>query len=213
MQIETLKAERRSPKGTREARRIRQTGMVPGVVYGHKQDPEAVLVARHDIEQILAHGTHAVTLDLGGKQEPCLLKDVQYDHFGVEPMHVDFARVDLNERVTVKVPIVLRGDAKGLSEGGHLEQHKIDIEIECQVVNIPHELRVSVADLGLNQALHVSDVKLPEGMVAQDDADAVIVVCREASKHVDETSAEGAAAEGAEPEVIAKGKEEDSDEG
>ncbi|MEE8169887.1 MAG: 50S ribosomal protein L25 [Phycisphaerae bacterium] len=208
MNMETLKAERRENRGTRAARRLRKTGMLPGIVYGHKQDPLAISMDQHAVGQLLAHGTHVVNLDVGGRKEPCLLRDVQYDHLGIAPLHVDLTRIDLEERVHVKVPLEIKGKAVGLGQGGALEQQLIDLEVNCRAVDIPESIRVNVAELGINGTIHVKELELPAGVEAIPDGETIVVLCREVTLHVEAEETAEAEAKAAEPEVLAKGKGE-----
>lgn len=204
-QVATIKAEPRKAAGSRAAARLRRAGKLPAIVYGHKQDPEPVALDRHAIELQLKHGAHLVTLDLGGKTQPCLFKDAQYDHLGMSLIHLDLARVDLNERVTVRVPLELRGTPKGIADGGVLRQELMELEVECLVTSIPDVIKVNVSDLALDQVLHVSELQLDEGITAITDAESVVATVR--PPLVQAEAVPGAPVEGtAEPEVIAKGK-------
>lgn len=208
MEIKTLKAESRDPHGSRAVQRMRRKGRIPGIIYGHKQTPQPILLDRHELERELEQGAHLFTVAVGSKNETCLVKDVQYDHLGIEALHIDFARVDLNERVKVKVPIELRGHAKGQSEGGVVSQQIMDLEVECLVTAIPESIRVPIADLALNQMIHVREIALPQGVTALADPEGIVVICREAL--VVEAAVPGEGVEAAtEPEVIAKGKVEE----
>ncbi|MEE8385191.1 MAG: 50S ribosomal protein L25, partial [Dehalococcoidia bacterium] len=109
MEIPTLKGDQRKAAGTREAARLRRAGKLPGILYGHELKPVAVTLDRHDVNLLLDHGTHVVSLELDGQQQACLFKDAQYDHLGAELIHVDLARVDLTELVKVHVEVELRG--------------------------------------------------------------------------------------------------------
>jgi len=203
-----IKAQIREKQGTQACRALRRRGMLPGIIYGHKQDCVPVSLPTHEMENLLHHGTHLLAVDLGdNKTETVLIKDVQYDHLGLELLHVDLTRVDLAERVTVEVPLQFRGQARGVKEGGILQELVTDIEIECVVTEIPEFIRVDLSPLGLNQSLHAGDIKLPAGAALVTDAETVVVTIKPA---VEEEVAEEApeAAEGAEPEVIARGKEE-----
>jgi len=208
------KARQDREKGKKACRRIRTTGWIPGIIYGHKQDPVPVVLPAHDLEQALRKGAHVLTIDLGGVREQVLVKDVQWDHLGSSMVHVDLARVDLHERVKVNVQVVLRGTPKGAAEGGVLEQVLSEMEVECVVTQIPESLRVNVAELGVGQALHIRDVPLPEGVVATGDPDTVVCVCRVLGE---EPAPVAAVAEGEaapiEPEVITRGKVEEEEEG
>src|SRR4051812_33542295 len=104
-----LPAEPREQLGTRATRRLRTAGKLPAIVYGHHQEPVNVTVPAKPFGEALKKGAHVFELGLGGKKENALLKDVQYDHLGSHIIHVDFARVDLNEKVSVTIPIELKG--------------------------------------------------------------------------------------------------------
>ena len=213
MEIPTVKAETRKAAGSRAADRLRRSGKLPGVVYGHKQDSVAVALDRHDMERHMSHGAHLLQVEMSGKLQPCLVKEAQYDHLGATLVHVDLARVDLNERVKVMVPIELRGTPKGVSEGGVLNLELPDIEIECIVAKIPERIRVEVGNLALNSVLYVKDVKLEAGMTAVSDPEKVVATVRPPQVHAEAAVPGAAPAEGAtEPEVIAKGKVEEEGE-
>ncbi len=198
-----------SKKGNR---RVRAEGWLPGIIYGHKQDPVAVLLPTKELVRVLRQGAHVLTVNLGGGSEQVLVKEVQFDALGSEPLHVDMARVDLNERVTVTVPIVLRGTPKGAAEGGVLEQILGEVEVECVVTQIPESIRVSVAELGLGEALHVRELPLPEGMEATVDGETVVAVVRELGEAPEEEEAAAAGEAGPmEPEVIARRKAEEEE--
>src|SRR5262245_38652108 len=109
MQIAQLPAEKREAHGTKAARRLRKDGKLPAIVYGHGQPPEPVVVPIRELRNLVEHGAHLVELRVNGTAEQCLIKDVQFDHLGITPVHADFTRVDLNERVKVRVPFEFKG--------------------------------------------------------------------------------------------------------
>jgi large subunit ribosomal protein L25 len=209
----SINGKTRAALGKKGNKRARAEGWLPGIIYGHKQDPLAVLLPAKELTQALRHGAHLLTVNFDGGSEQVFVKDVQFDAMGSELLHVDLTRVDLNERVTATVPIVLRGTPKGAAEGGVLEQILTEIDIECVVTQIPESLRVSVADLGIGDALHVSDLPLAEGMEPTVEAETAIAVVRELGEEPEE---EGAAAEAEagpmEPEVIGRDDEEQEEE-
>ena len=210
MDIPTIKAEPRQAAGSRAAARLRRAGKVPAIVYGHKKDPQPITLDGHSMELHLSHGAHLLNLDVGGKMQPCLIKEAQYDYLGSALVHVDLARVDLNERVKVTVPIELRGTPKGIAEGGVLRQELADIEVECLVTSIPEKIRIDVSDMALNEVMYVKDLKLASGIVATSDAENVVATVRiPITKTAEETAAAAPVEGAAEPEVIAKGKVEE----
>lgn len=202
-QTAQLDAKIRPELGSRKNKRLRDAGFIPGVIYGHKEDVVTVTLPKKALVSHLNHGAHLFSLSVDGKNENVLVKDVQYDHLGIEVLHVDFARVDLNERVEVTVPLVLRGEPKGEAEGGVLQQLVVDFEIECLVTQIPSEIRYNVSEMGLNSVLHVKEIPLPEGVRALQDEDLIVATVKEIAEEVAGEAAEGAA----EPEVIGKAEE------
>jgi large subunit ribosomal protein L25 len=198
----------RSELGSRRNKRLRDAGFVPGVIYGHKEDVVPVTLPKKELVGHLNHGTHLFALAIDGKKENVLVKDVQYDHLGIEVLHVDFARVDLNERVEVNVPLILKGEPKGEAEGGVLQQIVADLEIECLVTQIPHDIKHNVSEMALNDVVHIKDLKLPDGVRALQDPEMIVAQVKEV---VEEAPAEVAEAGPAEPEVI--GKAEEGEEG
>ncbi|HOB73624.1 MAG TPA: 50S ribosomal protein L25 [Phycisphaerae bacterium] len=211
MDMTTLQAERREAGGSRAAARLRRTGKIPGIVYGHGEGPVTVAVSTRELAGAIKHGQHLVQLNLDGQTRHVLIKDVQYDHLASTPVHVDFMRVDMHQRVTVTVPLEFKGVPVGTNEGGIFESPMADIEIECAVTDIPEMIRVNVADLKLGDAIHVRDLQLPPNVTAQAAPDAIVCAVRakEAEEAV-EAAEEGA--EAAEPEIISR-REKTEEEG
>lgn len=195
-QVIPLAAEPREQLGTRTTRRLRAAGKLPAIVYGHGQAAANVTVPAKPFNEALNKGAHVFELSLNGAKENALLKDVQYDHLGMHIIHVDFARVDLNEKVTVTIPIELKGDAPGEKAGGITQQILNDIEITCVVTNIPTSIVYNIGNLQLDGSVHVSDLTLPEGVTTEADPEQIVVICHAAKEEAEET------ADGAEPEVI-----------
>jgi len=201
-----LKAKRREQAGTRAARRQRREGLVPAIIYGHKEEVVPVLLDYHDLALELQHHHRLLGLELEGNKSQYLVKEVQYDHLGDKIVHVDLTRVYLDERVQVTVAIELRGTAAGVMEGGVLEQQRADVELECLVTNIPESIRVRVNDLVIGQSVLAGDLEIPEGTKLITDPKAVVATVRMKVEEVEEVTE--TAEEKAEPEMIAREKEE-----
>jgi large subunit ribosomal protein L25 len=203
-----ITAQPRSEMGSRANKRLRDKGLLPGVVYGHKEAVVPVTLPRKEVVGHLEHGAHVFDLQLDGKSEKVLVKEVQYDHLGAEVIHVDFARVSLDERVEVTVPLELKGTPKGEDEGGVLQQMISDLEIECLVTDIPDVIRHNVSEMGLDSVLYIKDLQLPPGVKALQDEDLIVAQVRE----VQEEEAAPVEGDAAEPEIIGR-KPEDGEEG
>lgn len=197
-----IKADKRSALGSRANHKLRKTGLVPAVIYGHHQEVVPLQLDKKQLANHIHHGVHVFNLDIAGQTESVLIKDVQYDAFGLDVLHVDFARVDLNERVTVTVSIELKGDPIGEKEGGVLQQILNELEIECVVTEIPDVINVDVSGLAKDSQLHVSDIKLGGSIKILTDEDQVVAKVEEIMEQVTTDDAE------AEPEVIGEVKDD-----
>src|SRR5436190_23103158 len=177
-QTAQITAKPRAELGSRANKRLRDAGLLPGVIYGHKEAVVAITLPRKETVNHLKHGAHVFDLAVDDKNEKVLVKEVQYDHLGIEVIHVDFARVSLDEKVEVTVPLELRGTPKGEADGGVLQQMISDLEVECLVTNIPTSSRVNLEDLGVDDVLHVSDLQLPPGVRPLQDADLLVATVK-----------------------------------
>ncbi len=206
-QIPRLEAQPRENLGKRHNLRIRKAGQLPAVIYGHKLDPVHVTVDKKAFIELAHRNVHLLEVAVGSSTEPCLIKDMQWDYLGSNVIHVDLARVDLTEKVTLEVGLVFVGEPAGTKEAGaFLQVFHNEIEIECLATQIPESIKVDVSHLNVDEHIEVKDIKLPEGVVAVSDGDlalaGVVIAAIE-----EEPEAEGTA----EPEVIGK-KLEDGEE-
>ena len=166
-QVTTLAAEERATKGT--ARAIRRQGRVPAVIYGDKQPPLSIdLDDKHVMRQLERPGffTHLFDLDIAGKKYRVLPRDVQFHPVTDRPLHVDFLRVSASTRVRVGVPVVFTNSDKspGIKRGGTLNVVHHEIEVTCAPDSIPEKFEISLEGLQINDAVHLSALKLPESV-------------------------------------------------
>ncbi|TVQ62747.1 MAG: 50S ribosomal protein L25 [Phycisphaerales bacterium] len=209
----TLTAKRRERVGSRYARRIRESGGLPAVLYGHGADPLALTLDLRDTVRHVLAGEKVFGLAVEGEsaEATVLLKDIQYDFLGDSIIHLDFARVDLDEEVEVHVPVHLVGDAVGLKSAGSVLLHPItELTIRCKVTSIPDFIEVNIADLDVGHSIHLREVTIPAGIEVLDDPEAVLATIH--TKTEEPTAEETAVAgEGAEPEVIREKKDGDDE--
>lgn len=204
-----LKGERRDGVGTRLSRALRAQGRVPAVVYGHGETPETLSLDLHQVVLGLSHGARTFEVEVAGKKDQYLIKEVQYDHLDTTPIHLDLTRVNMNERVTVRVGIELRGTPKGVGDGGVLEQHHADLEVECLVSQIPETFHPLVTELGVGDALLVKDLELPEGVKLTLDPEERIASVRVKAAESDDESGEDEEESSDEPERIGRVRKDD----
>lgn len=205
-ELVALPVQVRTTKGTRAAKKTRAAGLIPGTVYGHKQDPVSISVPAKELDHaVRVQHARTFTIQLNGKAETVLIRELQWDHLGKEMYHIDLWRVDAAERVRVNVPVELRGVPKATG-GGVLEQPLHFLHVECFALNIPDAFKVDLESLTLGKPIHVSDLSLPEGVKVLDAAEAVVVQLKLPGQ--EEPTEE---ATGAEPEVLTakKPKEEE----
>jgi large subunit ribosomal protein L25 len=197
-QIVKISGKTRTSVGTASSRRLRLQGLVPCNVFGHKQDSVSISVDGDAIAGLVRSGARIIDLDVDGKEEKALVKDVQWDTFSKSIIHVDFLRVDMNERVRVQVPLQLRGTAPGVLAGGILEITHHTVEVECLAVLVPETIQVRIGALNIGDVVHVRDLQdIPEGITVVTDPDVVLLHVIRPKVAEEPAAAEGAAAEAA----------------
>lgn len=212
MDIETIKGKAREPGGRSANARLRREGFVPAVVYGHGEAPQTIAVARREIELALHNMRHVVDVDIDGKKESLLIKEVQYDHLQVEPLHLDLMRVDMSERVEVAVALEFKGAPQGVTDGGTLVHNVTEVTVACPMSQIPDRITVNIADVQLGQSLYGRDIAAPEGLEIVYPDELILTVQIPRGESTAEEGEEGAEGEGeAEPEVISRGKAEEDE--
>lgn len=205
-----LKANIRQQAGSNKSAALRKQGLLPAVIYGHKKEPLSVSVEGRAFLDGL-HGGHRIfDVDIDGQKDTLMVKELQYDHLGKDVLHVDFMRVNLSERVTVEVPVELRGTAEGTHQGGMVEMLLSAVEIECKVSEIPDAIPVNIKSLQLNQSIHAGQIELPAGFKLLTDADAVVVICHEPAAAAAAEAATEGVEEPTQPEVITERKKEET---
>jgi len=161
--------------GSRTARKYRKSGLIPAILYGHKQESLMFLLDKKEFIKTLNSGVKMVSLKWNSSEETALIKDVQFDTFGKEILHIDFVRIALTEKVTTQVPIVLYGTSQGVKEGGILDHSMKEVEVECLPTEIPKEIRINVSELKIKDSLHMKDIELPPNVKVLENPDAIVV--------------------------------------
>jgi large subunit ribosomal protein L25 len=205
---ETLNVKARKTRGKREARRMRRSGAIPAVLYGHGEETKSLAVVADEMASAVRHGARVVELT-GAVQEKAFIRELQWDAYGLQVLHVDFARVSEHERIEVKVSLELRGQAAGIKDGGVVEQLIHELEIECEALAIPDKLELNVSELVIDAQLTAADVPLPPGVTLVSDGEMVVAHCVMARAEEEEAAAAPAGA--VEPEVIGRKPEEEGE--
>lgn len=196
---DTLEVSVRSGSGSRESRRLRKQGLVPAVLYGHGDKVVGLTATREAVSAAVRHGSRVVNLT-GAVKTSALIRELQWDTFGVEPLHVDFLRVSASDRVRVKVPVHLKGECPGQKAGGMVNLLLHEVELECTADHVPEFVNANVSHLELGHALKVKDLELVHGAAPAANADETVVTCVLPGKKAEEVTATGSV----EPEVIGR---------
>jgi large subunit ribosomal protein L25 len=217
----TLEAVKRDSRGKNEARRLRASGQIPAVVYGSQGDGQkaegrAIAVDPRQLLRILHSDSGAntlISLKVDGGDARVMVREYQLDPITHQLLHADFYKLALDKAISVRVPIVLKGDPTGVKlQGGLLDFVTRELEVECLPTEIPEHIDVDVSELTLNQSIRVRDLTVDAKWKPVSEGDTMIahVVMPKAEASAEAAAGEGAAAApaGSEPEVIKKGKEE-----
>ena len=213
-----LSASPRTTTGKGAARSLRSAGQIPAVIYGHAREPRSLAIPTREFEKLLdrvsAEST-VIELALDGGVARTLIREIQRHPYKKQILHIDFQELVAGEKVSVNVPIVLTGTPEGVRvSGGILSQVMSELSIRVDPVNIPRRIEADVTNVAIGHSLHVSDLKVPDGIEVLDEADATVAVVSAPKVEAEPTPgvAEGVEA-AAEPELIRKTKDEEEGEG
>lgn len=173
-----LRAEKRDEKGKGPARRARMAGKVPGVVYGLDAEPANIVLDSNDLWHVLhtdAGMNVLVDLKVDGDEVLAMPREVQRDIIKGTLLHIDFIRIDRTKPIHVNVPIHLTGESVGVKEGGVVEHHLWELAIEVLPLAVPESIDADISPLNINEALHVSDLTIPEGVTILTDPEETVV--------------------------------------
>ena len=198
----TLSAETRNGAGKGASRELRRQNRVPAVIYGNKQEPELIHVEEKALIKLLMTGhfsNSVVEIELGGKKQITIPKDVAFHPVSDRPTHVDFLRIVKGAKVDIEVPVVfINEDASpGLKRGGVLNIVRHELELICENDKIPDDIQIDVSGFEVGDSIHISHVKLPKGSeskITDRDFTIATIVAPSALKSTEgDTTAEGEA--------------------
>jgi len=204
---EQLNVEIREIRGKRRNRRLRKTGVIPAILYGHKEQELALSVPESELSNYV-HGGQRVVQLAGAVDDMAFIREVQWDTWGDEILHVDFARVSADESVEVDLVVEIRGEAPGAKEGGVVSQQSHQIQVRCPLTSIPEKLSLSINTLELNESITAGQLELPEGAELLTGPDTTIVQCMPPMEEVED---EEGADMSMEPEVIGAKKDDEEE--
>ena len=204
-----LNVQRREQIGTARNRRLRASGNIPAVLYGHGEQNLVLTVPANDLLAVVRQGRKLVKL-AGAVSENALIRAVQWDVWGKDVLHIDLLRVSEKDKIKTKVTVELKGTAVGISEGGVVEHVMHEVEIECPAMSIPDKLVLTITDLHLDKAMFAKEIPLPAGAKLVTDGETLIVHCVPPHIEAEPEPAVAEAAAAAEPEVIGQKEREEA---
>lgn len=202
MAEQKLAAEKREGTGKGVARKLRASGRVPGVLYGHGMEPIGLSVDARELLHLFHTGAGTnvlVDLVVDGADHLAMPREVQRDHIKGRFIHVDFLVVRRDEKITVSVPIRVVGESVGVKAGGVLEHHLWDVQVECLPTDVPEAIEADISALEIGSGLRVSDLIVPRGATILTNADESVVAVAQPQMAVEVE--EAAVAEAVEGEV------------
>jgi large subunit ribosomal protein L25 len=216
----TLNVLKRKRMGKSGAREIRKEGNIPAVLYGKGTETLSLVINPTELKEALSTDAGENTLlEIRVKDEEAeiqklsLLREVQYDYLTDKPIHLDFQALDMNEKITVAVPVQIEGSAKGVKEGGILEEILREISVECLPTNIPNSFSVDVTELEIGHSIHVNTLEIEEGVnILHEDEDTIVTVLAP-KVEAEPTEEEIEGEEGTEEAATEEAQEEGSEEG
>jgi large subunit ribosomal protein L25 len=213
----SIVVHKRDVTGTRATKRLRKSGLIPGVIYGHGKDAVLVAVEPHVLREALhtGAGMHAVldvTFEGQKRGHKAIVKELTLDRVKNNVIHIDLQEIRLDETIETTVSVHFEGEAKGVKAGGMLDESTREVTVKGLVTAIPEHLVVDVSGLDMNETLQVADLVVPEGIEVMADPEEVLCSVLPPRKVEVEEGAEGEEVEeavgGAEPELVGKKEEE-----
>lgn len=209
-----LTAKGRDGQGKGDNRKLRQTGFIPAVIYGHGEKTRSVAINAHELELLFSRvhvENTVIDLDVEGEKKPirALVREIQTHPARGSIVHVDFYQIHAGERVQVQIPINFVGTPAGVKAGGILQHTMDELDVRVSSDNIPESMDIDVTGLEIGDSIHVSDLSIPAGMEVLAAADRSVCSVTPPQAGITEAAAEAVEAAPSEPEVIRRGKEEE----
>lgn len=213
MEIHTVKAQTRHTAGKGSSRTLRREGRVPAILYGSDIENVSLSVSIYEVEHLFKKVSYSQALlnlvvENGQSFEKmAMIKEIQTDPVSRQYLHIDFYEVKMDQKITATVPVVLKGTAKGIINGGIVQNIRRELEVVCFPADIPKNIEIDISDLDIGDAIHVEDIKLVGDVEIPYDVNFAIVTVVSSKMIEEKVAVEGEEAEGEEVEAAAKEEE------
>lgn len=211
VEISKLTLMVRDKVGTNAARRLRKEGRVPANVYGQGKPTTSLSVDRRELNDTLGSNAQFMELDVGGEKETALIRDLQYDTYGLQVLHIEFERANIDVPLVISVPLVLRGRAKGVGEGGIMERIMDHVQMKVAPRYMPETIEVNVTAMDVGDSILIGSITIPESAELVDEPEKPICTIHAPQAEEEEEVVDAEETEGDdEPEVLG-GKKPDAE--
>jgi len=209
LEILELKAEKRQSTGKGESRSLRREGRIPAVLYGPDAQSVSFSINEHEFTTLLKNAQSSqqlIKIDTGdGEQQAVMIKELQTKPVTEEILHIDFYKVDMNRKIRVRVPIIVKGKSIGVELGGILQIVRRKLEVLCLPLEIPESIEIDITDLNVGDSVHVEDISLQGDVEIPADVNFTVLTVlapkKEEVVEEEEEEEEGLEEEGAEEEA------------
>jgi large subunit ribosomal protein L25 len=198
----------------KNTKKIRKEGYIPGIFYGHGEDNIPIQTTINNLRPVVfTQDTHVINLKLdNGQNKTCIIRSIQFDPITDKIIHFDLLALRADEKVTMEIPIALKGTAKGVKEGGMVQHILHRLEVKCFPKDIPEHIDVDITDLMISDSIHVSSLKIPNVEILEDEDSTIVSVLAPAVMKEPTVEPVEGEEEITEPEVVSKGKKEEDQE-
>jgi large subunit ribosomal protein L25 len=197
----------------KRAKSVRKKGLIPGIYYGHGETNVPVETTLTNLRPIVyTKDTHIINLKLDdGSQHTCIVRDVQFDPVTDTITHFDLLALKADEKVTIEVPIILKGTAKGVKDGGMVQHTLHKLEVRCLPRHIPENISIDITELAIGDSIHVKDLSLQDIEILENEETTIVGVIPPTVMKEPEPVVEGTLEEPTEPELVGRGKKEEEE--
>lgn len=170
-----LNIETRTGTGTRISRKLRKDSKIPGILYSHGQNAELITLCHKELLNAIRLGKTVVSIHNGISIDQAVIREIQWDFLGKDPVHVDLGRVNANEKIKVHVSVLTKGISPGVTAGGVLDILMHSVDVECIAADAPKNISINISELQVGSTIHVRDLMLSDGLRILNDPDLVIL--------------------------------------
>ena len=191
MEVATIKVQDRTASGTKQVRRLRDSGIIPLVLYGGGQQSVSLQANYHEVKRHLEHHVRVFKLARGSEVQPGYMQNVQWDCLTDEPLHLDFQRIEMDVPLHMDIELVLLGHPKGEVAGGRLVRDIPYLHLACLPANVPEHVELRITDLDIGDSVFAGEIALPPGCTLDMPADALMLHIADPKREAPEGAEEG----------------------